>query len=71
MPEHKDYEPWHDELREKASISGTDLHEDKYHYHTYFTRGWLPEGLINDIRNQARQTAPLTKEELTFQRFAD
>ena len=71
MSEHKDYEPWLVELREKARDSGTDLYEDKYHYHTYFMRGWLPEGVIDDIRNQTHQVAPLTREELAFQRFAD
>lgn len=55
MSEHKDYEPWLEELREKADVSGTNLHEDKYHYRTVFMRGYLPEGVIDDIRNRCAE----------------
>jgi len=52
VSEHKDYEPWLEELRCKADIIGVNLNEDKYHYHTYFMRGYSPESVIDDIRNK-------------------
>lgn len=49
MNEFREYEPWLEELREIASIEGVDLSEDKYHYHTYFMRGWSTDSVISEI----------------------
>ncbi|MGP5310577.1 hypothetical protein [Vreelandella alkaliphila] len=50
MPEHRNYEPWLEELKALAEESGVELGLDKYHYHTWFMHGWTPEGVIDDIR---------------------
>lgn len=68
MSEWKTYEPWLEELRDSAAIEGVDLQEDKYHYHTYFMRGYSTSAVIDGIKEQPK---PLTDEELAFQRFAD
>lgn len=46
---HKDYDSWLGELEVLAAAKGLEIHRDKYHYHTYFMRGWAPEGVIDDI----------------------
>jgi hypothetical protein len=50
MTEHKDYESWLDELEVLAAVKDLEIHRDKYSYHTYFMRGWTPQGVIDDIR---------------------
>ncbi|WP_339885353.1 hypothetical protein [Vreelandella maris] len=50
MAEHQNYEPWLEELNALAEEGGIDLKLDKYHYHTWFMRGWAPESVIDDIR---------------------
>lgn len=50
MAEHQNYEPWFEDFKALAEDSGIDLKPDKYHYHTFFMRGWSPEGVIDDIR---------------------
>lgn len=49
MSNYETYEEWLEDLQEIADIFHTDLHADKYHYHTYFMRGWLPESVFQDL----------------------
>jgi len=53
---HKNYDPWLEELKLLADESGIELSLDKYHYHTYFMRGWLPESVVDDIRETEELT---------------
>jgi len=50
MRNHKDYESFMNELEVLADLNDIDIHRDKYHYHTYFMRGWEPQGVIDDIK---------------------
>jgi hypothetical protein len=50
MTEHKEYEPWLEELKVLADRAALDLSLDRYHYHTWFMRDWTPEGVIEDLR---------------------
>ena len=46
----KEYDEWLHELVTLATDGGIELGLDKYSYHTYFMRGWLPESVLQDIR---------------------
>ena len=50
----KNYDEWLSELIEVAAQDGIDLSLDKYHYHTFFMRGWLSESVIADIKERTK-----------------
>ena len=46
-----EYDGWLNDLRILAEELGVDLKEDKFHYYTYYMRGYLPIGVVEDIKN--------------------
>ena len=48
----KEYDEWLHLLVTLAVADGVDLSLDKYSYHTYFMRGWLPESVLQDIKEK-------------------
>ena len=49
MSDDETYEIWLENLRDMAAIESINLHLDKYHYHTYFMRGWSIESMIVEL----------------------
>jgi hypothetical protein len=41
------------DLEVLADLNGIYLHLERYHYHTYYTRGYKPQLVIDDIKNIA------------------
>jgi hypothetical protein len=48
---YENYESWLSDLEVLADLNGIELHLDRYNYHTYFMRGYLPIGVIEDIKS--------------------
>ena len=46
---YENYESWLSELEVLADMEGIELSVDRYNYHKYFMRGYLPIGVIEDI----------------------
>lgn len=68
MTDWSKYDDWVAQLRLMAEINGVDLKEDRFHYRTYFAKGYKPQEVVSDIQSQPK---PLTQEEINFQRFCD
>lgn len=50
---YENYESWLSELEVLADIEAIELNINRYDYHAYFMRGYLPIGVIEDINSLA------------------
>jgi len=44
------YDQWLETLNERAKEVGFDFKLQQYHYHSWFSHGYTPEAVINDMR---------------------
>lgn len=44
------YEEWLETLKLKADETGFDLELRRYHYHSWFSHGYTPDAVIDDMR---------------------
>jgi len=51
MQKYENYEGWLSEVEVLADLEGIDLSIDRYNYHSYFMRGYLPCGVIDEIKS--------------------
>jgi hypothetical protein len=44
------YEQWLESLAGIAKESGINLETERYHYHSWFSHGYTPKAVIDDMR---------------------
>jgi hypothetical protein len=44
------YEQWLETLKERVHESGFDLELQRYHHHSWFSHGYTPDAVIDDMR---------------------
>ena len=44
------YEQWLETLIQRAEESGFDLELQRYHYNSWFSHGYTPDAVIDDMR---------------------
>ena len=44
------FEQWMESLKSLAEESGFDLELQRYHYHSWFSHGYTPYAVIDDMR---------------------